>query len=150
MHDILQAIADYSLSRALLLLGAAMIFLSFPLTNTLIDHTGNVVETKLNSTENDNGVDGINYTYEDKKNDQYPYLTSDQVYYDVLNFNGDGHIQLISDTYVFDKEELNDFRAGDDTSDVYTKLTQFFDDLNDNDRFIKRIDGDITIYEKAY
>ena len=150
MLDIVAHFIQFSTSRILLALGVAMIFVSLPSISGLIDYTGERVEAKTNITEVNNGVDGLNLTYDEKKTEQYPYINASQMYFDVVNYDGTGYIQLLSDTYVFDKSDIELLRAGDSSSDVYQKITALFSTFSDDDKFAKRVDGDKTIYEQVF
>ena len=121
-----------------------------PLVGSLIDYTGRKVEDKSNMAEIREGLDDIKKTDDEKKKDEYPYLTSSQVYFDVVNYEGDGYVQLLSDTYVFDKNDITEFRSGDNTSDAYKKITYLFGTFTERDRFIKIIDGNKSVFKKVY
>lgn len=150
MFDVIANTVSFSISRIILAIGVAAIFVSMPLVNSVIDYTGEKVEAKSNMTEINVGVDGLNLTLEEKKEEQTPYLTASQVYYDILNYNGTGYVQCISETLTFSKSDINRIKAGDSTSEAYQNITELFATFTDNDRFIKTIDGDTIIYEQVY
>ena len=150
MDNLLGHIVNFSISRVLLALGVSMLVVTMPLVSSLIDYTGAQVEGKSNIAEVNNMVDGVSTTYETKKQQQYPYLTSSQVYFDIVNYSDEGTVQIISDTYVFDKDDLQCVKAADNTSQAYQKVTALFSTLTDDDRFVKVVDGDRTIYEQVF
>ena len=150
MIDALTNGIEFSISRILLAIGVASILVAVPLISSLIDYTGRKVEDKSNMAEISDSVYGVKTDSEQKKKEEFPYLSASQVYFDIVNYEGDGFVQLISDTYVFDKNDIAMFRAGDNTSEAYKKITYIFGTFTERDRFVKKIDENKSIYEKVY
>ena len=137
------------LANALFVGALFMLFYQLPTYLRVTEAVHAQTNRRLNSVEVNDGIGVIAGVSKDTlEAEQYPYMTTAEVYYDLLSYSGNKPVLLGDSGHTFQLHEIREFQENADSGLAYstTGIAYYLDNCNSNAIFVKQETDTLVSY----
>lgn len=127
-----------------------MLFYQLPIYSQVTDSVHTQTNRRLNTAQVNTGYNmGLGITPETKEEEQYPYMSPVQIYFDLIAYDGTKSVLLGDSGRIYTADEIQQFKElSDDMSLTVSPIAQYLDNCSQNAKFRKEETADYIAYRR--